>query len=84
MNARQTYSIYRDKELIAAGMPSLEASRVVAKNDARNEHAHGRAAQYLITGSLGFRRSGCHHKGRLRWEHGKLTLGTVHDTEGCI
>ena len=80
MNTKQTYSIYRDNELLAAQVPSLAATDAVAKSDARKEHAHGRPAQYVITGSLGFRRRGSHYKGRLRWEEGKLKLGTFNDT----
>lgn len=85
MNAiRQKYSIYRDNELIAAEVPSLAATDAVARKDARKEYAHGRAAQYLITSSDGFKRQGSHFKGRLRWEEGKLKRGTINDSGGCV
>ena len=77
MNAtKQKYAIYRDNELLASEILSLAAIGMFARNDARNEHAHGRPASYRITGSLGFKRHGSHYKGRLRWEEGKLHLGT--------
>ena len=81
---RQKYFIYRDNELIAAEVPSLAATDAVARKDARKEYAHGRSAQFLITGSCGFKRQGSHYKGRLQWEEGKLKLGTLRDTERCL
>ena len=81
---RQKYSIYRDHELIAAEVPSLAATDAFARNDARKEYAHRRPAQYLITGTQGFKRQGSHYKGRLRWDEGKLRLGTLHDTGRAV
>ena len=81
MNApKQKYAIYRDNELLASEVPSLAAISSFARNDARSEHAQGRPAKYMITGSLGFKRLGSHYKGRLRWEEGKLHLGTLAGT----
>ena len=67
-SARQRYSIYRDNDLIASDWPSLPAIMKFVRNDARREHAEGRPARYLITGSLGFRRAGSHLKGRVVWD----------------
>jgi hypothetical protein len=83
-NISQKYSIYRDCELIAEKVPSLAATDAYARNDARKEYAHGRPAQYLITGPNGFKREGSHFKGRLRWNEGKLKLGTLHDIGRCV
>jgi hypothetical protein len=38
------------------------------RNDALKEHSQGRPAHYMITGSLGFRRTGSHSKGRVVWD----------------
>jgi len=65
---RQRYSVYRDNELLASDLPSLLAIMQFVRNDARREHAEGRPARYLITGSLGLRRSGSHSKGRMVWD----------------
>lgn len=78
---KQKYAIYRDDELIASEVPSLAATGLVARDDARREHAHGRPASYRITGSLGFQCRGSHFKGRMRWE-GKLKLGQLSETGG--
>lgn len=66
-DTRQTYSIYRDNDLMASDLPSLISIMRFVRNDARREHAHGRPASYLITGSLGFKRQGSHLKGRVVW-----------------
>jgi hypothetical protein len=65
---RQKYSIYRDNDLVASDFPSLLPIMKFIRNDARREHAQGRPACYLITGSLGFRRTGSHSKGRMVWD----------------
>jgi hypothetical protein len=65
---RQKYSIYRDNDLIAADLLSLLAIMKYIRNDARREHAQGRTACYLITGSLGFKRTGSHLRGRMVWD----------------
>jgi len=65
---RQTYSIYRDNDLVASDLPSLPSIMRFVRNDARREHAQGRPARYVITGSLGFRRTGSHSKGRMVWD----------------
>ena len=67
-NSKQRYSIYRDNDLVASDLLSLPAILKYIRNDARNEHAHGRPACYLITGSLGFKRTGSHWKGRMVWD----------------
>lgn len=72
---RQKYAIYRDEELIASEIPSLAATGRLARKDARSEHAQGRPAKYRIAGSLGFKSTGSHQKGRLRWED-KLQIAT--------
>jgi len=77
---KQKYALYRDNELIATEVPSLAATGLVAKNDARKEYAHGRPASYTVTGSLGFRGKGCHYKGRLRWDEGKLQVKALVET----
>jgi len=64
---RQKYSIYRDNDLVAADLPSLPSIMKFVRNDARREHAQGRPACYLITGSFGFKRMGSHLKGRVVW-----------------
>jgi len=66
-DTRQTYSIYRDNDLVAADLPSLISIMKYVRNDARREHAQGRPACYLITGSLGYKRQGSHLKGRMVW-----------------
>jgi len=66
-NLRQKYSIYRDNDLVAADLPSLPSILKFVRNDARREHAQGRPAGYVITGSLGFKRVGSHLKGRMVW-----------------
>ncbi|MGA3269091.1 MAG: hypothetical protein ABSE16_20035 [Verrucomicrobiota bacterium] len=67
-DTKQTYSIYRDNDLVAADLPSLPVIMKFVRNDARREHAHGRPACYLITGSLGFKRQGSHSNGRVVWD----------------
>jgi len=64
----QTYSIYRDDDLIASGWPSLFSIMKFVRNDARREHAQGRPASYLIAGSHGFKRRGRHLRGRIVWQ----------------
>ncbi len=78
---RQKYAIYRDDELIASEIPSLSATGRFVRKDARSEHAQGRTAKYRIAGSLGFKSTGSHYKGRLRWEE-KLQLGATPQTTG--
>ncbi len=65
--SKQKYSIYRDNDLVASDLPSLPSILKYIRNDARREHAQGRPADYLITGSLGFKRAGSHLKGRMVW-----------------
>ncbi len=65
---RQKYSIYRDNDLVASDLPSLPSIMTFVRNDARREHAQGRPARYVIIGSLGFRRTGSHSKGRMVWD----------------
>lgn len=67
-NPGQTYSIYRDNDLVASDLPSLPSIMKFVRNDARREHAQGRPARYVITGSLGFKRAGSHSKGRMVWD----------------
>ena len=67
-NPRQTYSIYRDNDLVASDQPSLLSIMKFVRNDARREHAEGRPARYRITGSLGFMRTGSHLRGRMVWD----------------
>ncbi len=67
-DTKQTYSIYRDNDLVAADLPSLPSIMKFVRNDARREHAHGRPACYRITGSLGFKRQGSHSHGRVVWD----------------
>ncbi|MGA9450960.1 MAG: hypothetical protein WBW41_06405 [Verrucomicrobiia bacterium] len=67
-NPRQKYSLYRDDDLVASDLPSLPSIMEFVRNDARREHAGGRPARYLITGSLGFKRAGSHSKGRMVWD----------------
>lgn len=64
---RQTYSIYRDNDLIASDLPSLPSIMKFVRNDAQREHSQERPACYLITGTLGFKRTGSHLKGRVVW-----------------
>ena len=73
---KQKYSIYRDGTLIASEVSSLSLTGSAARKDARREHAQGRTASYTISGSLGFKCRGAHIKGKLRWEDGKLHLGS--------
>jgi hypothetical protein len=68
---KQTYSIFRDNDLIASDLLSLPSIIKFVRNDALKEHSQGRPASYLITGSLGFKRSGSHLRGRVVWEDGK-------------
>jgi len=65
---KQTYSIYRDNDLIASDLLSLPAIIKFVRNDALKEHSQGRPAAYLITGSLGFKRAGSHLRGRVVWQ----------------
>ncbi len=65
---KQKYSIYRDNDLLAADLLSLPAILKFIRNDARMEHAQGRPARYVITGSHGFKREGNHLRGRVVWE----------------
>jgi len=65
---RQTYSVYRDSDLVAGDLPSLNAIMKFVRNDARREHSQGRPARYVIAGSLGFRRTGSHANGRMVWD----------------
>jgi hypothetical protein len=67
-SSKQTYSIYRDNDLIAADLLSLPSIIKYVRNDARREHSQGRPARYKIDGSLGFKRSGSHVKGRVVWD----------------
>jgi hypothetical protein len=67
-SSKQKYSIYRDNDLIAAGLISLPAIMKFVRGDALKEHSQGRPACYLITGSLGFRRAGSHLRGRVVWD----------------
>lgn len=66
--SRQRYSIFRDNDLVASDLPSLLSIMKYIRNDARREHAQGRPACYLITGSFGFKRKGSHWKGRIVWD----------------
>jgi hypothetical protein len=66
--SKQTYSIYRDNDLIASDLLSLPAIIKFVRNDALKEHSQGRPASYMITGSLGFKRMGTHTKGRVVWD----------------
>jgi hypothetical protein len=72
-STRQKYAVYRDDQLIASEVHSLAALDMFVRKDARLEHADGRAANYLVIGSFGFKRSGTHYKGRVRWDS-KLQL----------
>ena len=66
--SKQKYAIYRDNVLVAADLLSLLSILKYIRNDARKEHAQGRPACYLITGSRGFKRTGRHWKGRMVWD----------------
>lgn len=79
--SRQKYAVYRDNALIASEVHSLAALDSFVRNDARREHAHGRPASYLVTGSSGFQRKGTHYKGRLRWDC-KLQLNASPSLDG--
>jgi len=70
---KQKYAIYRDNDLIASDMLSLDVINKYVKKDARNEIAHGRTALYVIVGSLGLKRTAQHFRGKLRWESGFST-----------
>ncbi len=65
---KQKYSIYRDNDLIASDLQSLPSIMKFVRNDALKEHSQGRPACYMITGSLGFKRTGSHLKGRVVWD----------------
>ncbi|MFZ0828040.1 MAG: hypothetical protein WAO02_11515 [Verrucomicrobiia bacterium] len=67
-SSKQKYSIYRDNDLIASDLLSLPSIMKFVRNDALKEHSQGRPACYLITGSLGFKRTGSHLKGRVVWD----------------
>ncbi|MGO9588056.1 MAG: hypothetical protein ACLP2Y_17910 [Limisphaerales bacterium] len=67
-HTKQKYSIYRDNDLIAADLLSLPSIMKFVRSDALKEHSQGRPALYLISGSLGFKRSGSHLKGRVVWD----------------
>jgi hypothetical protein len=43
------------------------ATKFVGVN-ARNENSAGRSASYIVTGTLGSKRTGVMHKGKVRWE----------------
>ena len=65
---KQSYAIYRDDTLIAAGLSHLGAIEKFVREDARREHSQKRPASYMITGLSGFKRVGSHFKGRILWE----------------
>jgi len=67
-SSKQKYSIYRDNDLIASDLLSLPSIMKFVRNDALKEHSQGRPAFYMITGSLGFKRTGSHLKGRVVWD----------------
>lgn len=67
-SSKQKYSIYRDNDLIASDLLSLPSIMKFVRNDALKEHSQGRPAHYMITGSLGFKRTGSHSKGRVVWD----------------
>ncbi len=67
-SSKQKYSIYRDNDLIASDLLSLPSIMKFVRNDALKEHSQGRPARYMITGSLGFKRTGSHLKGRVVWD----------------
>jgi hypothetical protein len=65
---RQTYSVYRDNDLIASDLLSLPSIMKFVRYDALREHSQERPACYRISGSLGFKRMGSHLKGRMIWD----------------
>ena len=67
-SSKQKYSIYRDNDLIASDLLSLPSIMKFVRNDALKEHSQGRPAHYMITGSLGFKRTGSHLRGRVVWD----------------
>ena len=67
-NPKQKYTIYRDNDLIASDLQSLPSIMKFVRNDALKEQSQGRPACYMITGSLGFKRTGGHLKGRVVWD----------------
>ena len=67
-NPKQKYSIHRDGELMVSDCGLLCAATKFVGVDARNENSAGRSAFYTVTGTLGFKRTGVMHKGKVRWE----------------
>ena len=66
--AKQTYSIYRDEQLIASNCDSLLRASKFARKDALDERSADRFPVYTISGTLGFKHTGTYRKGSLRWD----------------
>jgi hypothetical protein len=67
MATKQTYSIYRDNQLIAAQRTSLVAARKIIITDALLERATNRFPLYTIAGTSGFKRTAVYANGAMRW-----------------
>lgn len=65
--AKQTYSIYRDEQLIASSCVSLTRATRYVRKDALDERSAERFPVYTIMGTLGLKWSVVHEKGNMRW-----------------
>jgi hypothetical protein len=65
--AKQTYSIYREAQLIASNCVSLVRATQFIRKDALDERSADRFPVYTIIGTLGLKRSVMYEKGYMRW-----------------
>lgn len=62
-NGKQTYSIYRDDQLIASGCDSLNRATDFVRKVALDERSAERFPVYTINGTSGFKWSAAYQKG---------------------
>ena len=65
---KQTYSIYKDEQLIASNCASMTRVSKFIRKDALDERSADRFPVYTISGTLGFKHTGTYRKGSLRWD----------------
>jgi hypothetical protein len=65
---KQTYSIYRDEQLVASNYNSLTRASKYVRQDALDERSADRFPVYTILGTSGPKWSVVYQKGNMRWE----------------